>query len=283
VTPERALALGFTGPMLRGSGVEWDLRKKQPYAVYDKMEFDIPVGVNGDCYDRYLVRVEEFRQSNRIIRQCIAWLRQNPGPVITDNHKVAPPTRVEMKSNMEELIHHFKLFTEGIHVPPGEAYAVVEASQGRVRHLHRLRRREQTLPHEDPCGGVSAPCRSERDGQGAHARRRGGAHRHARHRFRGDRPVTLSAESLKKIDQAVAKYPPDQKQSAVMAALTVAQDEKGHLSTEVMNFVAAHLGMPPIAVYEVASFYTMYDLKPVGMTKASPSVAAGRRAFAPFR
>ncbi|HET7200813.1 MAG TPA: NADH-quinone oxidoreductase subunit D, partial [Burkholderiales bacterium] len=130
VTPEGALALGFTGPMLRGSGVEWDLRKKQPYAVYDKMEFDIPVGVNGDCYDRYLVRVEEMRQSNRIVRQCIEWLRKNPGPVITDNHKVAPPTRVEMKSNMEELIHHFKLFTEGIHVPPGEAYAAVEHPKG---------------------------------------------------------------------------------------------------------------------------------------------------------
>src|SRR6266581_1747439 len=116
VSPERALALGFTGPMLRGSGVEWDLRKKQPYAIYDRLEFDIPVGVNGDCYDRYLVRIEEMRQSNRIIRQCIEWLRKNPGPVITDNHKVAPPSRVEMKSNMEELIHHFKLFSEGFHV-----------------------------------------------------------------------------------------------------------------------------------------------------------------------
>jgi NADH-quinone oxidoreductase subunit D len=130
VSPERALALGFTGPMLRGSGVEWDLRKKQPYAVYDQVEFDIPVGVNGDCYDRYLVRIEEMRQSNRIIRQCIAWLRQHPGPVITDNHKIAPPSRVEMKSNMEELIHHFKLFTEGIHVPPGEAYAAIEHPKG---------------------------------------------------------------------------------------------------------------------------------------------------------
>jgi len=130
VSPERALALGFTGPMLRGSGVEWDLRKKQPYAVYDRVDFDIPVGVNGDCYDRYLVRIEEMRQSNRIIRQCIDWLRKNPGPVITDNHKVAPPSRVEMKSNMEELIHHFKLFSEGFHVPPGEAYAAVEAPKG---------------------------------------------------------------------------------------------------------------------------------------------------------
>ncbi len=130
VTAERAKALGFTGAMLRGSGVEWDLRRKQPYEVYDQLAFDIPVGVNGDCYDRYLVRIEEMRQSNRIIRQCVDWLRANPGPVITANHKVAPPSRVEMKSNMEELIHHFKLFTEGMHVPEGEAYAAVEHPKG---------------------------------------------------------------------------------------------------------------------------------------------------------
>ncbi len=130
VTPERAKALGFTGPMLRGSGVEWDLRKKQPYEVYDRLDFDIPVGVNGDCYDRYLVRIEEFRQSNRIIKQCVEWLRINAGPVITDNHKVAPPSRVDMKQNMEEMIHHFKLFTEGFHVPPGETYAAVEHPKG---------------------------------------------------------------------------------------------------------------------------------------------------------
>lgn len=130
VSPEEALAYGFTGAMLRGSGVEWDLRKKQPYEVYDRVDFDIPVGVNGDCYDRYLVRMEEMRQSNRIIKQCIAWLRNNPGPVISDNHKVAPPSRSAMKENMEELIHHFKLFTEGIHVPEGEAYAAVEHPKG---------------------------------------------------------------------------------------------------------------------------------------------------------
>ena len=130
VSPDRAKALGFTGPMLRGSGVEWDLRKKQPYEVYDRIDFDIPVGVNGDCYDRYLVRIEEFRQSNRIIKQCVKWLRGNPGPVITDNHKIAPPSRVEIKQNMEELIHHFKLFTEGFHVPAGEAYAAVEHPKG---------------------------------------------------------------------------------------------------------------------------------------------------------
>jgi len=130
VAPERAMALGFTGPMLRGSGVPWDLRRKQPYEVYDRMAFDIPVGTNGDCYDRYLVRVEEMRQSNRIIKQCVEWLRANAGPVIVDDHKVAAPSRGGMKANMEELIHHFKLFTEGMHVPPGEAYAAIEHPKG---------------------------------------------------------------------------------------------------------------------------------------------------------
>lgn len=130
VSPERALAMGFTGPMLRGSGVAWDLRKKQPYAAYDKVDFDIPVGVNGDCYDRYLVRVEEMRQSNRIIKQCIDWLRKNPGPVLTEDHKFAPPRREEMKADMEALIHHFKLFTEGFCLPEGEVYAAVEHPKG---------------------------------------------------------------------------------------------------------------------------------------------------------
>ena len=130
VTPERAKNLGFSGPMLRGSGIAWDLRKTQPYDVYAKMDFDVPVGVNGDVYDRYLVRVQEMREANKIIQQCSKWLRANPGPVITTNHKVAPPTRTEMKSNMEELIHHFKLFTEGFHVPEGEAYAAVEHPKG---------------------------------------------------------------------------------------------------------------------------------------------------------
>ena len=130
VTPERAKALGFTGPMLRGSGVAWDLRKKQSDETYDQIEFDIPVGLNGDCYDRYLVRVEELRQSNRIIAQCVKWLRENPGPVMIDDHKIVPPTRVEMKDDMESLIHHFKLFTEGYCVPAGEAYAAVEHPKG---------------------------------------------------------------------------------------------------------------------------------------------------------
>jgi NADH-quinone oxidoreductase subunit D len=130
VTPERALNMGFTGPMLRGSGIAWDLRKKQPYDAYDKLDFDIPVGITGDVYDRYLVRMEEMKQSNNIIKQCVEWLKANPGPVITDNLKVAPPPRESMKANMEGLIHHFKLFTEGFHVPAGEAYAAVEHPKG---------------------------------------------------------------------------------------------------------------------------------------------------------
>lgn len=130
VTPERAMNLGFTGPMLRGSGIAWDLRKKQPYETYANVDFDIPVGLNGDCYDRYLVRMEEMRQSNRIIRQCVSWLRENPGPVMIDDHKLAPPSREAMKGDMESMIHHFKLFTEGYSVPVGEAYAAVEHPKG---------------------------------------------------------------------------------------------------------------------------------------------------------
>ena len=130
VSPELAQQWGMTGAMIRGSGIAWDLRKKQPYAKYAEMDFDIPVGVNGDCYDRYLVRVEEMRQSNRIIKQCVKWLKANPGPVMVDNYKVAPPKREEMKESMEALIHHFKLFTEGYGVPAGETYAAVEAPKG---------------------------------------------------------------------------------------------------------------------------------------------------------
>ncbi|MBL4659468.1 MAG: NADH-quinone oxidoreductase subunit D [Alcanivoracaceae bacterium] len=130
VSPERALQLGFTGPMLRGSGIAWDLRKNQTYAAYDKVDFDVPIGVNGDCYDRYLIRMEEMIQSNRIIKQCVKWLKENPGPVMLDDYKVVPPTRDAMKNDMESLIHHFKLFTEGYTVPKGEAYAPIEAPKG---------------------------------------------------------------------------------------------------------------------------------------------------------
>lgn len=156
VTPDRALQLGFTGPMIRGSGIEWDLRKKQPYEVYDKLDFDIPVGVNGDCYDRYLVRMEELRQSNKIIKQCIEWLRSNPGPVILDDRKLAPPKREDMKGDMESLIHHFKLFTEGYTLPAGEAYAAIEHPKGEfgtyivsdgANKPYRLKIRAPGFPH----------------------------------------------------------------------------------------------------------------------------------------
>ncbi|MEK7679989.1 MAG: NADH-quinone oxidoreductase subunit D, partial [Deltaproteobacteria bacterium] len=130
VSPERAIQLGFTGPMLRGSGVKWDLRKTQPYAVYDKLDFKIPVGMNGDCYDRYLVRVAEVRESNKIIKQCVEWLRNNPGLVMIDNLKFALPFRSEMKNSMEVLIHHFKYFSEGYTVPEGETYVAVEQPKG---------------------------------------------------------------------------------------------------------------------------------------------------------
>lgn len=156
VSPERALQLGFTGPLLRASGVEWDLRKKQPYAVYDRIDFDIPVGREGDCYDRYLVRMEEMRQSTQIIRQCIEWLRKNPGPIMINNCKIAPPSREMMKHDMESLIHHFKLFTEGYVVPEGEAYAAVEQPKGEfgvyivsdgANKPYRVKVRSASYPH----------------------------------------------------------------------------------------------------------------------------------------
>ena len=156
VSADRALNMGLTGPMLRGSDIGWDLRKTQPYDVYDRIDFDIPVGKTGDSYDRYLVRVHEMRQSNRIIKQCVDWLRANPGPVITSNHKVAPPSREMMKTGMEDLIHHFKLFTEGFHVPEGEAYAAVEHPKGEfgiylisdgANKPYRLKIRAPGFPH----------------------------------------------------------------------------------------------------------------------------------------
>jgi NADH-quinone oxidoreductase subunit D len=163
VSPERAIALGFTGPMLRGSGVAWDLRKKQPYEVYDKLDFSIPVGMTGDCYDRYLVRVEEMRQSNHLIRQCVQWLKANPGPVMLDNHKITPPSRVDMKEKMESMIHHFKLMTEGYSLPEGEAYAAIEHPKGEfgvylvsdgANKPYRLKIRAAGFPHLAALGEV---------------------------------------------------------------------------------------------------------------------------------
>jgi NADH-quinone oxidoreductase subunit D len=156
VSPEQALAYGFSGPMLRGSGVAWDLRKKQPYAAYADMDFEIPVGTKGDCYDRYLVRVEEMRQSNQIVRQCVSWLKNNPGPVKSLDHKVTPPTREEMKYDMEAMIHHFKLYSEGFSLPVGEVYSAVEAPKGEfgiylvsdgANKPYRLKIRAPGFPH----------------------------------------------------------------------------------------------------------------------------------------
>ncbi|MBM93743.1 MAG: NADH-quinone oxidoreductase subunit D [Legionellales bacterium] len=130
VDAQRALDLGFTGPTLRASGVSWDLRKTQPYAVYDELDFEVPIGRVGDCYDRYLVRIEEMRQSNRIIQQCVDWLRQNPGPILSDDGKIIKPKRADMKLDMEAMIHHFKLYTEGFCLPEGEAYGAVEHPKG---------------------------------------------------------------------------------------------------------------------------------------------------------
>ena len=156
VSAERAIALGFTGPMLRGSGVAWDLRKKQPYAAYDQLDFDIPIGTNGDCYDRYLVRMEEMRQSLRIMRQCITWLKANPGPIKADNPKIVPPKRKDMKESMEAMINHFKLYSEGFCIPEGETYAAVEHPKGEfgiymvsdgANKPYRLKIRAPGFPH----------------------------------------------------------------------------------------------------------------------------------------
>jgi NADH-quinone oxidoreductase subunit D len=130
VTKEEALAWGFSGVMVRGSGIAWDLRRTQPYACYNEIEFDVPLGVHGDCYDRYLCRMEEMRQSTKIMAQCCERLMKEPGLVLADDHKVSPPRRGEMKRSMEALIHHFKLYTEGYRPPPGEVYAAIEAPKG---------------------------------------------------------------------------------------------------------------------------------------------------------
>ncbi len=156
VTREEAIAWGFTGVMVRGSGIPWDLRRSQPYSLYDEFEFDVPLGVNGDCYDRYLCRMEEMRQSTRIMKQAAERLLKTPGPVRTDDNKMTAPSRGEMKRSMEALIHHFKLFTEGYRTPPGEVYACVEAPKGEfgvylvsdgTNKPYRLKIRAPGYPH----------------------------------------------------------------------------------------------------------------------------------------
>jgi NADH-quinone oxidoreductase subunit D len=156
VTPEDALKWGFSGVMVRGSGLAWDLRRSQPYEIYNELQFKIPVGKNGDCYDRYLCRMEEMYEATKIIQQCVALLKTTPGPVMPENSKYAPPRRAEMKQSMEALIHHFKLYTEGYHVPAGEAYAAVEAPKGEfgvylvadgTNKPYRLKIRAPGFPH----------------------------------------------------------------------------------------------------------------------------------------
>ena len=268
VTPERALNLGFTGPMLRGSGIAWDLRKKQPYDVYDRMDFDMPVGINGDTYDRYLVRIEEMRQSNRIIQQCVDWLRANPGPVITDNHKVAPPSRRRHEVQHGRADPPLQALHRRHARARGRGLRGGRAPEGRVRHLPRQRRRQQALPAEDPPARLPAPGGAGRDGARPHDRRRGGHHRHHGHRVRRDRPMSFErTRTLARFAREVAKYPADQKQSAVMACLAIVQHEQGHVSPEAEDGIAAYLGMPPIAVHEVTTFYNMYNQQPVGRFK----------------
>lgn len=156
VNARRAKALGLTGHMLRSTGVGWDLRKSQPYSVYDQLDFKVPLGKNGDCYDRYLLRIEEMRQSNHIIKQCVNWLRENPGEVMASNAKVIPPSRLDMKNEMEALIHHFKLYSEGFIVPKGEVYSCVEHPKGEFgvylvsdgsNKPYRLKIRAAGFPH----------------------------------------------------------------------------------------------------------------------------------------
>ena len=189
VSTEDALAWGFSGPMLRASGLAWDLRKAQPYEVYDRMEFDIPVGKNGDCWDRYLVRMLEMRESLKIMRQCLEQMPE--GPVRVPDQKVTPPPRAEMKRSMEALIHHFKLYTEGVHVPDGRGLRRDREQQGRVRRLPRRRRHQQAVALQGPPAQLRPPRGVRLHVQGPHPGRRAGDHRRAGHRVRGDRPVSM--------------------------------------------------------------------------------------------
>ena len=197
VSAEDALAWGFTGPCLRASGVPWDLRKAQPYEVYDRMEFDIPVGKNGDCWDRYLVRMLEIRESLKIMRQCLEQMPE--GPVRVQDQKVTPPPRAEMKRSMEALIHHFKLYTEGVHVPAGEVYAAIESAKGEFGVYLVGRRHQPALALQDPLAGLRPSRGAGLHEQGPHAGRRAGDHRLDRHRVRGDRPVSAPAASPRSV------------------------------------------------------------------------------------
>ena len=271
VSPERAMQLGFSGPMLRGSGIVWDLRKKQPYEVYEHMDFDIPVGVNGDCYDRYLVRIEEFRQSNNIVKQCIDWLRANPGP----DHDRGSQDHAALARADERRhgIAHSSLqaLHRGLQRSGGRSVRRDRGAEGRARRLSRVGRREQALSAQGARAGICASRQPGRNGPRAHARGCRRRDRHAGHRFRRDRslmanettsPTTLSPHVREEIDHWVKKFPPGRQRSAVLSALRAAQHENGgYLTAELMDAVAAYLQLPPIQVYEVATFYSMFETR----------------------
>ena len=192
VSLEDAWNWGFSGVMVRGSGAAWDLRKAQPYECYAELDFDIPVGKNGDNYDRQVIRMEEMRQSIRIMKQCIAKLRapEGQGPVSVLDNKIVPPKRGEMKRSMEALIHHFKLYTEGYHVPAGEVYAAVEAPKGEFG-VYLVSTAQQAVQMQDPRAGLRAPAGDGLALQGPHAGRRIGHSRLDRHRVRGGGPMSV--------------------------------------------------------------------------------------------
>ena len=309
VSADDALAWGFSGPMLRASGVAWDLRKAQPYEVYDRMDFDIPVGKNGDCWDRYLVRMLEMRESLKIMRQCLEQMPE--GPVRVPDQKVTPPPRAEMKRSMEALIHHFKLYTEGVHVPEGEVYAAIESSQGRVRRLSGRRRHQQALSLQDPLAGLCASRGDRLHVQGPHSwptcRRSSARSTSSSGRSTGERtsrqgrgpwarwrpmsrPSPSRAENLPSGRGASSpSYPAGRKQSAVLPLLHLAQAQHGGwLPRAALDYVAEMLGIPRIRVYEVATFYDMYNTVPVGPDPgpglhddAVLAVRLGRRRRAP--
>ncbi len=278
VSLDDAWARGFSGVMVRGSGAAWDLRRAQPYECYSELEFDIPIGKNGDNYDRYCIRMEEMRQSIRIMKQCLDRLHATSGPVVIDDHKISPPRRDEMKRSMESLIHHFKLYTEGFKVPPGEVYAAVEAPKGEfgvylvadgTNKPYKCKIRAPGFAHLQAmdflCRGhmladISAISRFDR-----HCVRRG-------------RPMSVRRLAEKQ-PESFAFSPgesrlgegEDREISAGPAAvggdsdLWQAQAQcGGWLPKPAIEAVAELLGMAKIRVLEVATFYTMFNLSPVG-------------------
>jgi NADH-quinone oxidoreductase subunit E/NADH dehydrogenase (ubiquinone) flavoprotein 2 len=252
----------LTGPNLRASGVTWDLRKAQPYAVYEHFDFDIPVGRNGDCYDRYMVRVLEMYESVKLIRQALE--KMPSGPVRVEDHKISPPPRMEMKRSMEALIHHFKLFT----------------AEGRIRCLSDRRRHQQGVSLQDPGSGVCAFAGHRPDVEGTYAGRRGGQHRLHRYCVWRDRsmsdespqspsasesgPFVFSEENARQAQVFIARYPAGRQRSAILPLLDLVQRQEGWVSMAAMHAVAEMLDMAPMRVYEVATFYTMFQLKPIG-------------------